>query len=96
MENSGDIRCNLRRLIKEKEIAESREITYEIIREATGITTSALSALVNDKTRRYDAHVLARLCWYFGCTIGNLLEYVPPAQEESPVPDDASITVATN
>jgi putative transcriptional regulator len=96
MENSGDIRCNLRRLIKEKEIAEGREITYEIIREATGITASALSALVNDKTRRYDAHILARLCWYFDCTIGDLLEYVPPAQGKSPVLTDASTAVAAD
>ena len=77
MKKAGDVHCNLRRLIKEKEIAEGRELTYEIIRSATGITTSTLSALVNDKTRRYDAHVLARLCAYFGCGIGDLLTYVP-------------------
>ena len=81
MENWGDVHCALRRLIKEAEIEQGREITYDVIHQATGVTMSAISSLVNDKTRRYDAHVLARLCRFFNCGIGDLLEYIPPAED---------------
>ncbi len=76
-----DIKCKLRFLIKKKEIEEERELTYDIIYEETGIHPATLSALVNDKTRRFDAHVLARLCKYLNCQVGDLLVYVPDEEE---------------
>lgn len=82
MDSVGDVRCNLKTLIKEKEIRERTDITYEMIQEETGINPGTLSALANDKTRRYDSHVLARLCWYFNCGIGDLLEYVLPEGDD--------------
>jgi putative transcriptional regulator len=83
MDDFGDLRCKLRQRIREKAYRERRDITYEMIQEATGINPSTLSLLANNRTHRYDAHVLARLCFFFGCEIGDLLEYVPPERGES-------------
>ena len=89
---SGHIQCNLRRLIKEKEIKENREISYRMIQGETEINPASLSAMANNKVIRYNADTLARLCWYFNCDIGALLEYIPPSQEESHTPADAGIS----
>ncbi|NIV30492.1 MAG: helix-turn-helix domain-containing protein [Anaerolineae bacterium] len=76
MEN-GDIRIKLRELIKVREIETGEDITYLGIQEATGISLTTLVDWGKDRTRRFDADVLIRLCGFFDCPIEDLLEYVP-------------------
>ncbi|GIK38051.1 MAG: DNA-binding protein [Chloroflexota bacterium] len=74
------IRCKLKLLIAQKEVAEGRRITYRVIFKETGIAESSLSALANNEVTLYAASTLNRLCTYFGCKIGDLLEYIPDEQ----------------
>jgi len=78
----GKVRNRLKVLVAEKELEESRRISYQEIRasikERTGvnIASSTLSKWANNEIERYDSITLAILCDYFRCEIGNLLEYI--------------------
>lgn len=64
-------------LIAEKEIKEGRKLTYRTIAKETGISTSTLTAYVNQKINRFDTPTIEALCKYFSCQPGDLLEYIP-------------------
>lgn len=71
----------LRRLRFEKEEQERRKLTYETLQEETGLASSTLSRLLkNEPIDRIDGKTLDTLCQYFGCGVGDLLEYVPDAK----------------
>ena len=61
----------------EKSRLEGRRVTYESIREATGIVPSTLSRLAAGQSKRIDLMVLKRLCDYFNCAPGDLLVLQP-------------------
>ncbi|MHB8628702.1 MAG: helix-turn-helix domain-containing protein [Aggregatilineales bacterium] len=67
----------LKELILKKQATEGREIAYDEIVAATGISKSTLSRLANNRRVRYDAHVLSELCRYFECGVGDLIKYYP-------------------
>ncbi|GKU76873.1 hypothetical protein L3i20_v212700 [Paenibacillus sp. L3-i20] len=46
----------------------------------TNITRKSLSNLYNDKFKAVETETINRLCSYFGCTVGELLEFVPDAK----------------
>jgi putative transcriptional regulator len=71
------IRSRLKLLLAEKEVRENRRVSHEEIRRATGLASSTISALANNNTGRYDANTLSKLCAYFNCGVGDILEYVP-------------------
>jgi putative transcriptional regulator len=75
---SKRIRSRLRSLIEGMEFREGRKVTYKEIHEATGISISALSEFGTNKTVRYHDGLLAALCEFFNCDVGDLLTYVPP------------------
>ena len=52
----------------------------QIIADATSISPATLYNFENGKTKRMDYRVLAALCEYLECEVGDLLEYV--ADEE--------------
>jgi putative transcriptional regulator len=45
--------------------------------EETGINRRTLALLAENRMARYDADVLARLCSYLECDVGDLLEFRP-------------------
>ena len=71
------IRSRFKLLHAQKEIEEGRRIPYHVIRGETGIAESTLSALANNEVTMYAASTLSRLCTYFNCRVGDLLEYIP-------------------
>lgn len=72
------IRSKLRRLRFEKEEKEGRKLTYETLREETGLASNTLARLLKpDPMDRIDAQTLDALCSYFVCDVGDVLEYVP-------------------
>ena len=75
------IKSKLKSLMEQREF-EGQRVTYTDIRRATGISLSALSEFGSNKTSRYHEDLLAALCEYFGCQVGDLLEYVPPQAGE--------------
>jgi len=64
------IRCHLSRLMGGKRVR-----VIDVAR-ATGISRNMLAKLYYDRARRVDLADVARLCQYFACPVGDLLEWV--------------------
>jgi transcriptional regulator with XRE-family HTH domain len=77
------IRNNFKILKARKEQELGRNITYEEISEATGISPNTLSSYATGSIGRYDESTVTRLCDYFGVTLPELLEYPPVTRQES-------------
>ncbi len=63
------IKCHLSRLMGERKL-KIADIAREI-----GVHRNTISLLYYEKAQRVDFEVLEKLCKYFGCTVGDLLEY---------------------
>lgn len=59
------------------------EKRYTIVQvaEKTGMSTSTISNLYNEKVKRMDFDTLEKLCKLFNCKVQDLIEYIP--DEES-------------
>lgn len=55
------------------------EKRYTIVQVAqkTGMSTSTISNIYNEKIKRLDFDTLEKLCKLFSCNIQDLLEYIP-------------------
>ena len=71
------IQCRLRELIAVKSRQSRRKITYDDVKESTGLSKTTLVKLANDKSALVSTNTLDKLCWYFDCQPGDLLVYVP-------------------
>jgi putative transcriptional regulator len=61
-----------------------RRVRIIDLARATGISRNMLAKLYHDRARRLDLGDLAKLCVYFGCGVGDLLEVAvgePPPGE---------------
>jgi putative transcriptional regulator len=65
------IRCHLGRLLGE------RKLKIADAARATGLNRSTLTALYKETATRVEVSTLNALCEYLGCTVADLLEYVP-------------------
>ncbi len=79
------IYSKVRQLRFQKEERDGVKLTYAALQAATGLNPNTLSRLLGrDPIRRIDGDTLDVLCRYFGCGVGELLEYIPgPAKEET-------------
>jgi len=73
------LRFRLKELIAEKGFQERRVITITEIAEQTGIHRMTLSKVANHRDYNPTADVLDKLCTYFKCPIGQLVEHIPDA-----------------
>jgi putative transcriptional regulator len=80
---TAKIRNNFKILKAQKETELGRNLTYEEISEATGISPNTLSMYATGKTSRYDEVTVIRLCDFFDCTLPDLLEYPPETRQEN-------------
>lgn len=72
------ILSKVRQLKFEKEERDGRKWTYEALTEATGLAATTLALLLGrEPIKRIDGNTLDALCAFFGCGVGDLLEYVP-------------------
>lgn len=71
------IRFHLAKLIADKSFAEKRRIELGEVATETGIHRSTLSRIINVPGCNVTAANMDRLCKYFGCSLGDLAEYVP-------------------
>jgi putative transcriptional regulator len=71
------IRNRVKILIAQKEHIENRKLTYRTISKETGLSTSTLTALVSQKIESYASSTIERLCQYFNCLPGDIIEYSP-------------------
>ena len=59
------------------EYRKSRNISkYKIIKNC-GVSSTQLNSYCNNKVARIDLPVLARICDYLECNIGDILKYIP-------------------
>ena len=65
------IKCHLSRLMGER-----KKRIADLARE-TGLARNTLTLLYDESAVRVDLAVVSQLCEYFGCSAGELLEYVP-------------------
>lgn len=77
------IRFRLKELVADREFRERRVITMTEIAEATGINRMTLSKIANRPGYSTVTDNLDKLCAYFGCSLGDLGEYVPDSPDET-------------
>jgi putative transcriptional regulator len=73
------IRSHLSRILGEKKLR-----IADVARES-GLSRKAITYLFKETGARVDFDTLDRVCKYLGCTIGELLEYVPG--DAKPLPE---------
>jgi len=78
------LRYKLKERIADKEFRERRRVTIQEIARETGITRNTLSKLLNQHGASVRTENLDRLCAYFGCGLGELVEFVSNAAETTP------------
>lgn len=71
------IRFLLRDRISEKEFSEKRKITLDELSEKTGISKNTLSRMQSKFDYNATTDNLNKLCAYFECEVGKIIEYVP-------------------
>lgn len=77
------MRNRLWELIKEKELAENRRLTYATIAAEAGVTERLVWRWVKKSVTRYDSETIKAFCDYFNCTPGDLIVYEPVQAEPS-------------
>jgi putative transcriptional regulator len=71
------IRFKLKERIADVEFMERRVVQLKEIAEATGIHRVTLSKIANNKRYNVGVDTIEKLCAYFHCGVGDILEYVP-------------------
>lgn len=71
------IRFKLRALVTQWEFQHQRRLPFTELAELTGIARTSLSKMVSPKPFNTTLANVDALCRFFGCAVGDLLEYVP-------------------
>ena len=79
------IQCRLRQLIAAKRRMDGRRVNYANIMAETGISTTTLTRLANDRSNKVAISTINRLCAYFNMQPGDLFTYV---EDREPVPKE--------
>jgi putative transcriptional regulator len=69
------IKCHLSRLLGERKLK-----IADLVRE-TGINRGTATRLYFETAERVELEVIDKLCKYFQCTISDLFEFLPDADE---------------
>ena len=69
------IKCKL------KVVLAMNEMTQKELANRTGIRPPTISAMANNTAKHYPADVLDKICNILNCNVGDLLEYIPTAEE---------------
>lgn len=70
------MRCNIHHLMALKAQREKRRLSLHTVAREAGVSYYTLSAIANERAREYPREALIKLCLYFGCNVGDLLEIV--------------------
>ncbi|HET6421315.1 MAG TPA: helix-turn-helix transcriptional regulator [Geobacteraceae bacterium] len=71
------IRFRLKELIADREFKEGKRVTFEEVSEATGIHRTTLSKIASQRGYNTTTDNIDKLCRFFRCNVGNIMEYVP-------------------
>jgi putative transcriptional regulator len=64
-------------LLAEKEVRERRTFTLSDVAKETGISIYTVTGFANNTLKEFPRDAITKLCAFFGCTTGELLEYSP-------------------
>ncbi len=76
MNENGRIHIHLNTLLNKAGMSKNK------FSEAANMQRSQINHFCNNEVTRFDADVLCRICLALNCTVGDLLEYVPPDSEK--------------
>lgn len=65
------VKCHLSELMGKRKLK-----IVDLARE-TGLHRNTITLLYKEEAARIEIEVIDKLCGYFGCDIGTLLEYIP-------------------
>jgi DNA-binding Xre family transcriptional regulator len=71
------IKFKLKERIADLEFRERRVVQIKEVAEETGIHRVTLSKLANNKRYNVGIDTIDKLCAYFRCAVGDIIEYVP-------------------
>lgn len=69
-------------LLAEKQRRDRRAWSYREIAEVTGISPATLTRFARQRHDQYNAEVLAKMCDFLGCSLGELLILVESDEVE--------------
>jgi putative transcriptional regulator len=79
------VQSRLKVLILERNTERARRgkkpLTTRRIAELVGISESTLTGITSNRTKRTDYETLQKLCRFFNCTPGDILEYIPENED---------------
>ncbi|MGJ8670828.1 MAG: helix-turn-helix domain-containing protein [Oceanococcus sp.] len=70
------IRFRLKELMADKEFREGRVVTLAEIAKETGMHRATLSKIANERGYSTGSDNIDRLCTYFDCEVGDIMEYI--------------------
>ncbi|GHG74260.1 hypothetical protein GCM10010919_27610 [Alishewanella longhuensis] len=70
------LRYKVRELLAEKSFVENRRITFKELCDVSGISRQTLTRMVNQRGYITGTDTLDKLCAYFNCGVGDVLEFV--------------------
>jgi putative transcriptional regulator len=76
------IRFRLTELIADKAFKEKRVVPLLVVAEAAGIHRAILSKVANQLGAYIGTDIVDKLCRYFGCQPGDLLQFVEDADHQ--------------
>lgn len=71
------LRYKVRELLAEKSFVENRRITFKELCDVSGVSRQTLTRMVNQRGYITGTDTLEKLCAYFNCGVGEVLEFVP-------------------
>jgi putative transcriptional regulator len=80
------LRFKILELLAEKSFIENRRVTLKELSEKSGVSRQTLTRMVNQRGYITGTDTLDKLCQYFECAVGVLVECVP----DSVVSNEAS------
>ena len=75
------IRYRLREKMADHLFKTGSRLTFEELASVTGIHRTTLSKIANHRSYNTTTENIDRLCEFFGCQVGDLMEYVEKSDE---------------
>ena len=79
------IRFRLSELLTDLNFRTGQRIEWQDVAQATGINRSTLSKMLNKRGYNATTNNIDVLCRFFGCQVGDVMQYVPDEELEAPV-----------
>lgn len=79
------IRYKLTDLLAKHIFSTGKRVEWQDVAEATGVHRTTLSRMINVRGYAATTTSIDRLCRFFSCQVGDVIEYVPDEELQAPV-----------